>query len=183
MLIYITDARQHGMTQFCAYQGYWNAAVRDFERDILPMCEAEGMALCPWGALGRGQFKSAEEFNAADREGRKMGPQTDQHRRVALKLDELAQAKDTQITSVALAYILHKAPYVFPIVGVRKLSHLEGNIEALGVELTDDEVDEIEAAEPFDLGFPGSFLLEMGAGRKYSTRWTVKDMGMNRCVT
>jgi hypothetical protein len=145
------------------------------------MCEAEGMGLCPWGALGRGAFKSEEEFNAADREGRKMGPQTEEQRRITLKLDELAKKKGTQITSIALAYIMHKAPYVFPIVGIRKVEHLQGNIDALSVELTDEEVDEIEAAQPFDLGFPGSFLMEMG-GAKYSTRFTVKDMGMNRFV-
>lgn len=173
------DARHHGLTQFCVYQGHWSAAVRDFERDILPMCEAEGMGLLPWGALGRGQFKTAEEFNAADREGRKMGPQTDAHRKVALKLDELAKKKGTQITSVALAYIMHKAPYVFPIVGVRKLEHLKGNIEALAVELTDEEVDEIEAAQPFDLGFPGNFLM-VEEGQQYSTRLTVKDYRMNK---
>jgi hypothetical protein len=145
------------------------------------MCEAEGMGLCPWGALGRGAFKSEEEFNAADREGRKMGPQTEEQRRITLKLDELAKKKGTQITSIALAYIMHKAPYVFPIVGIRKVEHLQGNIDALSVELTDEEVDEIEAAQPFDLGFPGNFLMEMG-GAKYSTRFTVKDMGMNRFV-
>lgn len=153
--------------------------MRDFERDILPMCEAEGMGLLPWGALGRGQFKTAEEFNAADREGRKMGPQTDAHRKVALKLDELAKKKGTQITSVALAYIMHKVPFVFPIVGVRKLEHLKGNIEALAVELTDEEVDEIEAAQPFDLGFPGNFLM-VEEGQQYSTRLTVKDYRMNK---
>jgi hypothetical protein len=145
------------------------------------MCEAEGMGLCPWGALGRGAFKSEEEFNAADREGRKMGPQTEEQRRIASKLDELAKKKGTQITSIALAYIMHKAPYVFPIVGIRKVEHLQGNIEALSVELTDEEVDGIEAAQHFDLGFPGNFLMEMG-GAKYSTRFTVKDMGMNRFV-
>jgi hypothetical protein len=96
-------------------------------------------------------------------------------------LDELAKKKGTQITSIALAYIMHKAPYVFPIVGIRKVEHLQGNIEALSVDLTDEEVDEIEAAEPFDLGFPGNFLMEMG-GLKYSSRFTVKDMGMNRFV-
>ena len=139
------------------------------------------MGLCPWGALGRGAFKSEEEFNAADREGRKMGPQTEEQRRITIKLDELAKKKGTQITSIALAYIMHKAPYVFPIVGIRKVEHLQGNIDALSVELTDEEVDEIEAAQPFDLGFPGNFLMEMG-GAKYSTRFTVKDMGMNRFV-
>ncbi|KAM0713655.1 hypothetical protein Q7P37_010617 [Cladosporium fusiforme] len=174
-------ARQHGLTQFCVYQGYWSAAVRDFERDILPMCEAEGMGLMPWGTLGRGQFKSAEEFNAAEREGRKMGPQTEANRKVALKLDELAKKKGTQITSVALAYIMHKAPYVFPIIGGRKIEHLQSNIEALGVELTDEEVDEIEAAEPFDLGFPANFLIAEAA-QKYSTRFTFKDYRIHRLV-
>jgi aryl-alcohol dehydrogenase-like predicted oxidoreductase len=46
-------ARDHGLTQFCTYQGLWNASIRDFERDILPMVADEGMSLAPWGALGR----------------------------------------------------------------------------------------------------------------------------------
>lgn len=144
------------------------------------MCEAEGMGLCPWGSLGRGKFKSEEEFNAAEREGRKMGPQSEQDRRIAAKLDELAKKKDTSITSVALAYIMHKTPYVFPIVGIRKVDHLKGNIEALGVALTDEEVDEIEDAQPFDLGFPMNFVVQRAG--KYSSRFTIADMYMNRYV-
>jgi len=70
------------------------------------------MGLAPWGALGRGMFKTAEEFNAPDREGRKMGPQNPKYERISKKLDELAKKKDTQVTSIALAYVMHKAPYV-----------------------------------------------------------------------
>jgi aryl-alcohol dehydrogenase-like predicted oxidoreductase len=51
-------ARDHGLRQFVVYQGLWSAAKRDFERDIIPMCEAEGMGLAPWGALGGGNFKT-----------------------------------------------------------------------------------------------------------------------------
>lgn len=54
--------------------------------------------------------KSAEEYNAADREGRKTGPQSETHRKVAMKLEEIAKKKDTAITSIALAYVMHKAP-------------------------------------------------------------------------
>ena len=50
-------ARDHGLRQFSVYQGRWSAADRDFERDIIPMCRDEGMALAPWGALGGGHFK------------------------------------------------------------------------------------------------------------------------------
>ncbi|SMY28430.1 unnamed protein product [Zymoseptoria tritici ST99CH_1A5] len=166
-------ARFHGLTQFCVYQGHWSAAFRDFEREILPMVEAEGMAIAPWGALGRSMFKSAEEYNAADREGRKTGPQSETHRKVAMKLEEIAKKKDTAITSIALVYVMHKAPYVFPVVGGRKVEHLQGNIEALGIKLTQEEIDEIEDTVPFDVGFPQSFLF---SGKPYRSRYTPADM-------
>lgn len=90
------------------------------------MCESQGMGLCAWGALGRGQFKSAEESNAANREGRKMGPQSEQHRRVALELDELAKRKDTSITGIALAYICIKHLTSFRSLASARPSTCEG---------------------------------------------------------
>ena len=170
-------ARCHGYTQFSVYQGKWSAADRDFERDILPMCEQEGMALCPWGALGRGNFKSAAEFEeGGNSEGRKMGPPSEDAKKVSRVLEKLAGKKNTLITSVAQAYVMHKAPYVFPIIGGRKLEHLKANIAALAVELSDEEIDEIESAAPFDVGFPMSMLFEYGGKQKYSSRMTSKDI-------
>ncbi|PPJ50938.1 hypothetical protein CBER1_06513 [Cercospora berteroae] len=166
-------ARFHGMTQFSVYQGNWSCAFRDFERDILPMVEAERMALAPWGALGGGMLKTSDEYNDPKRDGRKIGPQDEKYARIAKKLKEIADKKGTIITSVALAYVMHKAPYVFPIVGGRKVEHLKGNIEGLAVELTQEEVDAIEDAEPFDVGFPQSFLF---FGKPYRTRYTAKDL-------
>ena len=69
----------------------------------------------------------------------------------------MAKRKGTAMTSVALAYVMDKAPYVFPIVGGRKVEHLKGNIEALKLALDQSDIDEIEAALPFDAGFPLSF--------------------------
>ncbi|USW49466.1 Putative NADP-dependent oxidoreductase domain-containing protein [Septoria linicola] len=174
-------ARFHGLTQFSVYQGHWSCAFRDFERDILPMVEAEGMGLAPWGALGRGQLKTSEEYNDPSREGRKMGPHNEKYARIADKLKAIADKKNTIITSIALAYVMHKAPYVFPIVGGRKIDHLKGNIEGLGVELTQEEIDEIEDAEPFDVGFPQSFLFT--GGKPYRTRYTTKDIPLVTTVT
>ncbi|KAI4178604.1 MAG: hypothetical protein L6R41_008315, partial [Letrouitia leprolyta] len=155
-------ARDHGLTQFSVYQGKWSAADRDFERDILPMCEDEGMALAPWGALGSGNFKTDVELERTKGEGRKMGEQSEQYRAVSAVLDKIAKAKGVGITGIALRYVMHKSPYVFPIVGGRKVEHLKGNIEALKVELTDEEVDEIDSAVPFQVGFPMNMLFEMG---------------------
>lgn len=121
-------ARQHGLRQFSVYQGKWSAAERDFERDIIPMCMDEGMSLAPWGALGGGYFKPKEQW------GKDGGRNLPQHRAkdvegVSEVLEKVAKRKGTVMTSVALAYVMHKSPYVFPICGGRKIEHLKGNIE------------------------------------------------------
>ena len=143
------------------------------------MCQSEGMALAPWGVLGRGQFKSSESYQ---QEGRKMGPQSQKHRRVGEKLDELAKKKNTLPTSIALAYVMHKVPYVFPVVGGRKVEHIKGNIEALSVELTNEEINEIDDAEPFDIGFPLSFAFETPK-QKYRTDMTARHIWQLTCNT
>lgn len=147
-------ARDHGLRQFSVYQGRWSAAQRDFERDIIPMARDEGMALAPWGALGGGNFKTEEQRKAED--GRKVKPSEAQVK-ISNALESVAKRKNTIITSVALAYVMHKTPYVFPIVGGRTIDHLKQNIEALTLELTDEDIDEIENAVSFDIGFPNNF--------------------------
>ncbi|KAI9836374.1 MAG: hypothetical protein M1819_001403 [Sarea resinae] len=149
-------ARSHGFRQFSVYQGRWNAARRDVEREIIPMCRAEGMAIAPWGALGGGNFKTDEQRKAKG--GRAfMGP-TEDELKVSKVLERVAKRKNTLITSVAMAYVMQKTPYVFPICGVRTIKHLDGNMDALSVELTKEDIDEIEGATSFDVGFPQNFL-------------------------
>ncbi|KAK9233731.1 norsolorinic acid reductase [Lipomyces kononenkoae] len=138
-------ARAHGLTQFSIYQGKWSASVRDFERQILPMCEAEGMALGPWRALAQGNFKTA-----------------------AQRQKQMANKKGTAITT----------PYVYPIVGGRKLEHLKGNIEVLSIELTDEDIDVIESAYPFDVGLPMSMLSGLNDPSYYKSTMTTKDINL-----
>jgi diketogulonate reductase-like aldo/keto reductase len=64
------------------------------------------------------------------------------------------------VGAVALAYVLSKAPNVFPIIGGRKVKHLEDNIQALKIKLTGEQVKYLESVEPFDLGFPSNFIGE-----------------------
>lgn len=176
-------ARAHGLTQFSVYQGLWNAATRDFERDILPMCEAEGMALAPWGALGGGKFKTKEQREREGQEGRKMFPPSAKEIKVTEILEEIAKKKGTIVTSVALAYVMHKAPYVFPIIGGRKIEHLKGNIEALTLELSDEEIDSIERSVPFDVGFPMNMLFGLhDPSVQYNSRMTSKDLTLVKHV-
>jgi len=151
-------ARDHALRQFSVYQGLWSAACRDFEREILPMARDEGMALAPWGALGQGKFKTEEERKAGDSLRNKVQPPSAVDLQVSKVLETIATRKNTLPTSVALAYVMHKAPYTFPIVGGRTVDHLKRNIAALTLQLDDADIEEIESAVPFDLGFPHSFL-------------------------
>jgi len=153
-------ARDHCLRQFVVYQGLWNAATRDFEREIIPMCRDEGMGLLPYGTLGQGRFQTEASF--AEREknnpGRKMKPTSAVEKKVSQILEKISKAKNTELTSVALAYVMQKTPYVFPIVGGRKLEHIKGNVTALSVSLTEGEIKQIEGAYEFDFGFPSTFL-------------------------
>lgn len=168
-------ARNHGLRGFSVYQGRYNAADRDLERDVMPMVRSEGMALCPWAALGGGNFKTEEQRKAGG--GRNMGPATETHIKISKKLEEIANKKGTLITSVALAYVMHKQPYIFPIVGGRKVEHLKGNVEALSLELSDQDIDEIDQESGFEIGFPNNFIFEFGGG-KYNTRMTSSDVAL-----
>lgn len=119
------------------------------------MCKAEGMGICPWGALGAGKFKTEEQRRA---QGGRQVTASETDKQISRVLESIANRKATAVTSVALAYVMHKSPYVFPIVGGRKIEHLQGNIEALTVVLTKEDIKEIEEALPFDLGFPHNIL-------------------------
>jgi aryl-alcohol dehydrogenase-like predicted oxidoreductase len=116
------------------------------------------MALAPWGALGSGHFKTDEQRAATKKDGRNFMPPTEHILSVSRALEAMANKKNTAITSIALAYVMQKTPYVFPIVGGRTVDHLKSNVEALSLVLTKEDIDEIEKASPIDLGFPHNMI-------------------------
>lgn len=160
-----TYARAHDLAQFVVYQGKWNAMERDFEREIIPMAREFGMALAPWGALGQGRFKTPEQV--AERE-KTQGPLrggggalTENEKKISAVLNEVGQELGgLSITNAALAYVFSKYPYVFPIVGGTKISHLEDNVKAIGSVISDEQIKKIEETVPFDLGFPLNMIRE-----------------------
>ena len=95
-------ARQHGLTPFSVYQGRWNAALRDMEAEIIPMCEDQGMAIVPWAALGAGQLLAEEERQRMkdDPGARRAPPPSENHIKVSEALQRIARARDTSIQAV-----------------------------------------------------------------------------------
>jgi aryl-alcohol dehydrogenase-like predicted oxidoreductase len=123
------------------------------------MCRAEGMGIAPWGSLGGGKFKTEEQRNA--QEGRRVEA-SEKEIQTSQVLESIANRKNSLITSIALAYVMHKTPYVFPIIGGRKVDHLKANIQALTLNLSQEDVEEIDGAVEFDPGFPNDFLYRGG---------------------
>lgn len=101
-------ARQHGLRPFSIYQGRYSAQQRDLEREIIPMCRHEGMAIQAFGVLGGGYFKSP----GTDKEqgGRNVGGhmKTGREEQLSAVLDKIANRHGVPLTSVALAYGLQK---------------------------------------------------------------------------
>ncbi|OCH91305.1 Aldo/keto reductase [Obba rivulosa] len=165
-------ARDHGKAPFVVYQGAWSILQRDMEREIIPMARAEGMALAPWNVLAAGKIRTDAEEEKRRQTGEKgrtiFGPnweRTPEERKVCLALEEVAkQVGAKSITSVAIAYVMQKTPYVFPIVGGRKVEHLLDNIEALSIALSPEQIQYLESIVPFEPGFPNVFI---GDGTSY----------------
>ncbi|ORX85759.1 putative aryl-alcohol dehydrogenase Aad14 [Basidiobolus meristosporus CBS 931.73] len=157
-------ARSHGKTPFSIYQGRWNIMRRDFEREIIPMARHFGMALAPWDVLGGGKFQTKAAI--AEREKRGEGlrsifgkGQSEEEARMSEALAKVASEHGIEsLTAIAIAYVMSKTPRVFPIIGGRKVEHLEANIQALNIRLTKEQIDYLESVNPFDVGFPNNLI-------------------------
>ncbi|KAI0076939.1 Aldo/keto reductase [Panus rudis PR-1116 ss-1] len=159
-------AKDHGKTPFVIYQGLWNVTARDFEREIIPMARAHGMALAPWNVLVQGKIRT----DAEEEERRKTGQQgrpgfstswerSEDQKKMCKALEKVAaEVGAKSIRSVAIAYVMQKTTHVFPILGVKSVEQIQSNMEALEVALTPEHIKFIEDVLPFDPGFPHNML-------------------------
>ncbi|KAF7979846.1 hypothetical protein HWV62_40593 [Athelia sp. TMB] len=168
-------ALDHGKTPFCIYQGQWSLSKRSFEREIIPMARDLGLALAPWNVLGGGRYRTDAEdkarHEAADGKARSGHTEDGKWERddgdvkVSAALERVAtEVGAKSIQAVAIAYHLHKTPYVFPVIGSRSAANLRRNIEALEITLTEAQIAYLESVLPFDIGFPG-WLIGDGIGK------------------
>ncbi|EGN98177.1 hypothetical protein SERLA73DRAFT_183083 [Serpula lacrymans var. lacrymans S7.3] len=159
-------ARDHGKSPFVIYQGAWNVMERSFERDIIPMARSEGLALAPWNVIAGGKFRTDEEEERRRQTGEKgrtiANPnweRNEDEKKMSKALEKVAQEVGAKhITAVAIAYVMQKTPYVFPIIGGRKVEQLEANIEALEISLSSEQIAYLESILPFNPGFPHAMI-------------------------
>jgi len=145
-------AERHGWTRFVSMQNYLNLLYREEEREMLPLCEAEGIGVIPWSPLARGRltrdWDETTERSRTDEFGKKLYSLTaDADRKVVERVAEVSAARGVPRAQVALAWVLHKPVVTAPIVGATKLHHLEDAVAALSLKLTPEEIARLE--EPY----------------------------------
>lgn len=103
-------ARQHGLTPFVVYEGRWNTAEREIERDILPMCKVEGMGITVWGALGGGKFKQGRRKEEIGRTANVDlgGASMESFQKFGATMEEIGKRKGADAVAVALRYVILK---------------------------------------------------------------------------
>ena len=148
-------ADQHGWTRFVSMQPHFNLIYREDEREMLPLCQDQHIAVIPFSPLARGWLtrKPAQE-QAASTPAETVREQADtltkqryeREDNVAIvqRVGEMAEARGIPMAQVALAWVLSKPVITAPIIGATKPHHLEDAVAALSVRLTPEEIQRLE---------------------------------------
>ena len=153
-------SERHGWTRFVSMQNHYNLVYREEEREMLPLCRAEGIGIIPWSPLARG-FLAGNRDRATRPDEKKGGEtlraQTDEYAqslyyadsdfRVVDRVVEIARARGVTPAQIALAWILRQPGVTAPIIGVTKIDQLDDAVAALDVTLDDEERRRLE--EPY----------------------------------
>ena len=145
-------AERHGWTRFVSMQNLVNLLYREEEREMLPLCAAEGIGVIPWSPQARGKLTRDWNYTSIRTEtdeafGRLFGKTEDTDRKVVDRVAQVAAARGIPRAQVALAWLLAKPVITAPIVGATKLQHLDDALASVRVKLSEDEMASLE--EPY----------------------------------
>src|SRR5215212_6039235 len=145
-------AERHGWSRFVSMQNLVNLLYREEEREMLPLCAAEGIGVIPSSPQARGKLTRDWDYTSIRTEtdeafGRLFANTQEADRKVVDRVAEVATARGVPRAQVALAWLLAKPIITAPIVGATKLQHLEDALASIDVKLSEDEIASLE--EPY----------------------------------
>lgn len=142
---------KEGFAKFISVQGHYNLIFREEEREMVPYCEEENIALTPYSALASGRLSRKAGLDNTKRASEdayakfKYDATANQDSVIINRVSELANKHGVSMTEISLAWLLTKV--ASPVVGATKLSHIEGAVKAVDLTLTNDELAYLE--EPY----------------------------------
>lgn len=140
-------ARAHGWEEFISIQGHYNLIFREEEREMVPYCQEENIALTPYSALASGRLakmpgEQSKRMSEDQYAKGKYDASADEDMKIIERVAELAQKKGVSMTEISLAWLLTKV--TAPIVGATKQYHIDGAVKALDIQLSHDEITYLE---------------------------------------
>jgi 1-deoxyxylulose-5-phosphate synthase len=143
-------AEKHGWTRFVSMQNLVNLLYREEEREMLPLCEAEGIGVIPWSPQARGKLSRDWDYTSMRTETdeafvRLFAKTEEADKKVVGRVAEVAQARGIPRAQIALAWLLAKPMITAPIVGATKLHHLDDALASVTVKLSAEEIAALEA--------------------------------------
>ena len=143
-------AEMNGWTKFISMQNQYSLIQREDEREMLPLCADQGVGSIPWSPLARGLLtRSWDESTVRSESDPSIKARFDEERDrpIADRLGEVAAARGVPMAHLALAWVLANPVVAAPIVGATKMHHITDAVDALDVELSDEEKTQLE--EPY----------------------------------
>ena len=139
-------AEQHGWTKFVSMQNHLNLIYREEEREMIPLCRAEGVGLTPYSPMARGFLAGDRKKQGGGETARANSDKlaakfyfADSDFAIADRVVEVAKKRGVSRMQIALAWVLSRPGVAAPIVGASKMPHLDEAVEALHVKLSADE--------------------------------------------
>ncbi|GAB6166409.1 aldo/keto reductase [Thermostilla marina] len=169
--LWISD--KHHYVAFQSYQGLYNLLHRDIETEIVPMCDDRNLSILAWSPLAGGLLTGKHRPGAEPpSDSRLSGPMggflpVDEKRLATIlaTLEEVAGRHDVPMAAVALAWLLRKPRVTSVIVGARRMDQLKQNLAAAELELTDDDMQQLDEASFHWLPYPQWMILRVGKDR------------------
>lgn len=157
-----TMAELMGWSQFVALQVEYSLLQRTPERDLIPMAKHFGLTVTPWAPLAGGALTGKYLRNDPGRI--KEGSKRLNEQAVTITKEVMAIAEETGTTpgQVALAWTMQQGFSSIPIVGATKLSQMQDNLGVIGLQLSKEHLQRLDAISKIELGFPGEFYQEDG---------------------
>jgi aryl-alcohol dehydrogenase-like predicted oxidoreductase len=145
-------AEKNGWTRFVSMQNHLNLIYREEEREMLPLCREEKIAVTPYSPLASGRLardwaETTTRYETDPIAKQKYDATAEADRLVVERVAEVAEKHAVPRAHIALAWLLQKEPVVAPVIGATKIPHLESAVESLSVQLTPEEVGYLE--EPY----------------------------------
>jgi aryl-alcohol dehydrogenase-like predicted oxidoreductase len=146
---YQQAAREHGWTPFVSMQDELSLVYREEEREMLPLCRADGIGVIPWSPLGGGKLTrpwgERTDRSTTDRYNKSMYDEdAPDEQAVVQAVADLAQARGVSMAQVALAWVMRQPGVTAPIVGASKMRHVEDALAAAALVLSDEEAARLE---------------------------------------